>query len=275
MFRWYTEFRARDLTRSDLKPLRTGPNLWDRFPHDTGLAPLATALPAKTPAVDSAAISIDLRAVQALFHRSLVLEAEPNNAPEQATDLSFPAPERDQVLYVIGGSDEIDYYNNTETGTTPDDWYRIEYRGTEPKFLSANLQIVEPVVSARIRVYKEGLPSEEELSEREVPNSYDFANFNPIPYVHPPAVVVPGPVPVYTYEEGRALNERAHQQESIVPDVCHAKAGARPDLLPPGSKRTSRTTKCRCASSIRLPMRTPSTLCGKASTITWPRSTPG
>ncbi len=196
-----------------LETVTDRPQPLGQIPHDTGLAPLATALPAKTPAVNSAAISIDLRAVQALSHRSLVLEAEPNNAPEQATDLSFPASDRDQVLYVIGGSDEIEYYNNTETGTTPDDWYRIEYGGTEPKFLSANLQIVEPVVSARIRFYKEGLPSEEELSEREVPNSYDFANFNPIPYVHPPAVVVPGPVPVYTYEEGRALNERAHQQD--------------------------------------------------------------
>ena len=46
-----------------------------------------------------------------------------------------------------------------------------------------------------------------------MPNPYDFANRNPVPYIHPPAVVIPGPLPVYTYEEGRAINERAHQQD--------------------------------------------------------------
>ena len=183
------------------------------IPHDTGLAPLATPLPGKTPAVSGVAVSVDLSAIRSLASGSLILEAEPNNAPEQATDLSFQDHAGEQVLHVIAGGDEIEYYHNTETGTTPDDWYRIEYRGAGAKYLSANLQIVEPVVSARIRFYKEGSPSEEELQEREVPNSYDFANFNPIPYVHPPAVVIPGPVPVYTYEEGRALNERAHQQD--------------------------------------------------------------
>ena len=183
------------------------------IPHDTGLAPLATPLPGQTPTVSGVAVAVDLNAVESLVSGSLVLEAEPNNAPEQATDLSFPDHAGEQVLHVIAGADEIEYYHNTETGTTPDDWYRIEYRGAGPKYISANLQIVEPVVSARIRFYKEGSPSEEELRERDVPNSYDFANFNPIPYVHPPAVVVPGPVPVYTYEEGRALNERAHQQD--------------------------------------------------------------
>ena len=181
--------------------------------HDTGLAPLSTPLPSRTLPVDKAQIAVSLRPVKSLSIHDLVLEAEPNNAPEQAVDLAFPENGGDQVLRVVGGADDIEYYNNTKLGSLPDDWYRIEFKGTEPKFLSANLQIVEPVVSARIRFYKEGEPSPEELTEREIPNSYDFSNFNPVPYVHPPATVIPGPVPVYTYEEGRAINERAHQQD--------------------------------------------------------------
>ena len=183
------------------------------IPHDTGLAPLATPLPARTPAVNGLGITVEVHAIGELAAADIVLEAEPNNAPEQAIELPFQATDEDQVLRVFGGSDDIEYYNNTASGETPDDWYRIEYKGSKSKFLSANLQLVEPVVSPRIRFYKEGHPSEEELSERDVPNSRDFSNFNPIPYVHPPATVIPGPVPVYTYEEGRDINERAHQQD--------------------------------------------------------------
>ena len=183
------------------------------IPHDTGLAPLATPLPTVTPAVEGVAVAIEIRPITSLSAGSLVLEAEPNNAPEQATVLQLGEADETGTLYVVGGADDVEYYNNTHTGGTPDDWYRIEYQGTAPRYLSANLQIVEPVVSARIRFYKQGRPSAEELRERDVPNSRDFSNFNPIPYVHPPATVIDGPVPVYTYEQGRAINERAHQQD--------------------------------------------------------------
>ncbi len=196
-----------------LRTVENRPQPVGEVPHDTGLAPLATPLPTITPAVESVGIRVEVSPLESLASGSLVLEAEPNNAPEQAVPLEFSDAGGEGVLYVVGGSDDIEYYNNTRTGQAPDDWYRIEYAGSVPRFLSANLQLVEPVVSSRIRFYKEGEPSEEELRERKLPNSYDFANFNPVPYVHPPATVVPGPVPVYTYEEGRALNERAHQQD--------------------------------------------------------------
>ena len=196
-----------------LRTVEDEPQLMGAIPHDTGLAPLATPLPTRTPGVSGVDIVISLRPIDSLTRPGLVLEAEPNNAPEQATDLEFPRTEGEQVLYVIGGSDDIEYYNNTKLGSLPDDWYRLEYTGSRPMFVSANLQIVEPVVSSRIRFYKEGTPTAEELTERALPNSYDFSNFNPVPYVHPPATVIPGPVPVYTYEDGRAINERAHQQD--------------------------------------------------------------
>ena len=196
-----------------LKAVEDRPQPLGEIPHDTGLAPLATPLPTRTPAVSGVRMAVSMRPIDSLAADGLVLEAEPNNAPEQAIELSFPDADGAQVIHVVGGADDIEYYNNTRLGSLPDDWYRIRFEGSEPKYVSANLQIVEPVVSARIRFYKQGAPSEEELRERKLPNSYDFANFNPVPYVHPPATVIPGPVPVYTYEEGRALNERAHQQD--------------------------------------------------------------
>ena len=183
------------------------------MPHDTGLAPLATPLPTRTPSVSGVSMTVQMRPVAELTRDNIVLEAEPNNAPEVAVELPFEDGDANQLVRVFGAADDIEYYNNTRTGQTPDDWYRIRYRASTPKFISANLQIVEPVVSARIRFYKQGRPAPEELEEREVPNPYDFANNNPVPYVHPPATVIDGPVPVYTYEDGRAMNERAHQQD--------------------------------------------------------------
>ena len=121
----------------------------------------ATPLPTSTPAVNGLGITVELHPIDELAAADIVLEAEPNNAPEQAVELPFHAGDEDQVLRVFGGTDDIEYYNNTASGETPADWYRIEYKGSKSKFLSANLQLVEPVVSPRIRFYKEGRPSEE------------------------------------------------------------------------------------------------------------------
>ena len=186
----------------------------DEIPHDTGLAPLATPLPKVTPTVSGIAMTVELRPIDELHQGDILLEAEPNNTPEQAVDLPFAATNDDQVLRVFGGADELEYYNNTASGESPDDWYRIEYKGTKPKIFTANLQLVEPVVSARLRVYQPGTPSPEDLKPRELPDRRDFGNANPIPYVHPPAEVIPGPMPVYSYYEGRDLNERIHQQDT-------------------------------------------------------------
>ena len=81
------------------------------------------------------------------------------------------------------------------------------------KLLMANLQLAEPVVSARIRVYKPGVPTAEELMPREAAKREDFGNNSIVPYIHPDTEVIPGPQPVYTYYDGRDLNERIHQQD--------------------------------------------------------------
>ncbi|HUG81412.1 MAG TPA: hypothetical protein VML01_07100 [Bryobacterales bacterium] len=200
--------------RLTLTAITDRPQAADEIPRDTGLAPLATPLPTMTPTVSGVAMTVEIRPIDELHQGDTLLETEPNNTPEQAIDLPFAATSDDQVLRVFGGADDLEYYNNTASGKSPDDWYRIEYKGKKPKIFTANLQLVEPVVSARLRVYQPGTPSPEDLAPRELPDRRDFGNANPVPYVHPPAEVIPGPTPVYSYYEGRDINERIHQQDT-------------------------------------------------------------
>ncbi len=93
------------------------------LPHDTGLAPMSTPLPTLTPAVSGVPLTIDVRHVGALGSGPVVLEAEPNNAPEQATPLPLDQADDSGTVYVVGGSDDLEYYNNTRTGHNLDDWY--------------------------------------------------------------------------------------------------------------------------------------------------------
>ena len=193
--------------------------LSDRLPprpayhRDTGLAPLTAMPPPVTPAIEAAQIRVEVDPVESTHGHGIFLEAEPNNAPEQAGVLPFESGNHDQVLRVIGGADDLEYFDNAMSGQSPDDWYRIDYRGDRTKMLTANLQMVDPVVSARIRVYKPGTPTAEELKPREAAQRDDFGNSNVVPYIHPDTEVIPGPVQVSTYYEGRDLNERIHQQD--------------------------------------------------------------
>ncbi len=197
-----------------LKTVTDRAQLLGEIPHDTGLAPLATPLPERTPEIRNLNVRVEVRPLPELTRGDIVLEAEPNSTPEQAVALPFAANDEDQVLRVIGGADELEYYNNAAAGKSPDDWYRVEYRGGKAKILTANLQMAEPVVSARIRVYKPGQPTSEELSPRELLKSEDLGQQNPVPYVHPPAEIIPGPTQIYTYYQGRDINEREHQQDT-------------------------------------------------------------
>ncbi len=188
---------------------------WPAAPYhrDQGLARLAATAPKRTPGIDDIAITVDVAHVSQTVSRDLVLETEPNNAPEEAVLLPFEAGNADQVLRVIGGADDLEYFDNAASGSSPDDWYRFVYRGDRVKLLTANLQLVEPVVSARIRVYKPGTPTAEELEHREAAKREDFGNNEAVPYIHPDTEVIPGPEQVYTYYDGRDVNERIHQQD--------------------------------------------------------------
>ena len=199
-------YRLQLETVTDRKPPASG------YHRDTGLAPLASARPGRTPAVERAAIDVTVEPLAATAADGIVLETEPNDAPEQALDLPF-AGDSDQVIRIVGGADELEYFDNAASGRSPDDWYRFVHNGSRAKLMTANLQLVDPVVSARIRVYQPGVPTPEELKPREAAKREDFGNNNAVPYIHPPTEAIPGPVPVYSYYEGRDVNERIHQQD--------------------------------------------------------------
>ncbi|MDE0627330.1 MAG: hypothetical protein OXH99_13095 [Bryobacterales bacterium] len=197
----------------DLETVVSREPMKPQYHRDTGLAPLATAASARTPSADGADLWVDVGPVPSTAGADIVLEAEPNNAPEHAVILPFEAGNADQVLRVVGGADELEYFDNAASGSSPDDWYRLEFRGDRVKLLTANLQLPDPVVSARIRVYKPGVPTPEELKPREAAKREDFGNNNAVPYIHPDTEVIPGAQPVYTYYDGRDVNERLHQQD--------------------------------------------------------------
>ena len=188
------------------------PKLSD-YHRDTGLARLASAPPATTQPVSQAEIWVEVQDLPETQGGDIVVETEPNNAPEQAINLPFAPGTDNQVLRVVGGADELEYFDNPDSGQSPDDWYRIVYQGERVKLLTANLQLPDPVVSARIRVYQPGVPTAEELKPRQAAQRSDFGNNAIIPYIHPDTEAIPGPEPVYTYYDGRDLNERIHQQD--------------------------------------------------------------
>src|SRR5690606_6064241 len=116
--------------------------------RDTGLAPLATPPASAAPPAAGAALRVSLRPVDALRAGDILLEAEPNDAPEQAQALEFRAGSEADVVRVIGGADDLEYFNHAESGAAPDDWYLVENPTDSPKLFTATLQMVEPVVSA-------------------------------------------------------------------------------------------------------------------------------
>ena len=184
-----------------------------KYHRDSGLAPLAAAALVTTTAVNSAEVRVEVEPVQATQARDILVETEPNNTPEQAIKIPFGPGDDDQTLRIVGGADDLEYFDNALSGRSPDDWYRFEYRGSRTKLLTANLQLADPVVSARIRVYQPGVPTAEELKPREAAKRADFGNNNAVPYIHPDTEAIPGSLPVYTYYDGRDVNERLHQQD--------------------------------------------------------------
>lgn len=120
---------------------------------------------------------------------SLIIECEPNNSADQAQTVPLRQTTDDYSVQVVGGADDIEYFDNGTVGTgLGDDWLRLTFEGPEPRLLTACLTIPDQMVAARIRCY--ALPA-------------DQAN------------VEPGkPLDVGTeYEEGKNPNERVHQQQ--------------------------------------------------------------
>ncbi|MBX3277647.1 MAG: HEAT repeat domain-containing protein [Acidobacteria bacterium] len=152
--------------------------------RETGSAPQAAAFPHYTPwprgksvPLAVAVSPLDLGASAAA---GMYIEQEPNDSPASAQEIELPRTfDRDGVgvVRILGGADDIEYFDNGRVGESGDDWFRFVYDGAEPRLLTCNLVIPDHTLAAQLRFY----------------------------------ALDGGATPV-EYTEGRNENERTHQQ---------------------------------------------------------------
>lgn len=86
--------------------------------------------------------------------RGMTLELEPNNTIAEAQPIVIGAKGGDENQHIVGGADDIEYFDNGEvTKGKGDDYFRLEFKGSAPKLFTASLLLPDPFVVARLRVY--------------------------------------------------------------------------------------------------------------------------
>jgi len=85
--------------------------------------------------------------------RGMVLEAEPNDSIAEAQPIEIGASGNDENMHITGGADDVEYFDNGDVGTSGLDWFRIEYKGKEPRLFTANLGLPDPFVVAQLLFY--------------------------------------------------------------------------------------------------------------------------
>jgi len=170
--------------------------------REKGDAPKLAALPAQTPwpAGTVAPLSVTVRPVavgdQAEQDRlRTYVECKPNATPEQAQTINLDMTDDTRPYEVTGSADDIEFFDNGRVGQSGDNWYRVEYKGTEPRLMTAQLSMPNQMVAARVRCY--GLDPKAPL----------FGMGHAAWKMGDPLL------PVVEYEEGFEENERVHQQD--------------------------------------------------------------
>ncbi|WP_252852445.1 HEAT repeat domain-containing protein [Aeoliella straminimaris] len=177
--------------------------------RESGTAPQSTPVPrvVEWPEGKTAEVKIEVRSLDLgskhdpIQPGGVVVEAEPNDTPEQAQPLNLSS-DSSLTFNVMGTSDDIEYFDNGEVGGSGDDWFRIAYPGAKPQLMMASLSIPDQQVVAQIRVYRLAASSEESPAADQL-------------------------IPIEVYEKGKNPNERVHQQ-----DETHRTAIGR--ILEPG-----------------------------------------
>ncbi|MEX2263523.1 MAG: hypothetical protein WD696_16315 [Bryobacteraceae bacterium] len=155
----------------------------DEEPHfnterwrETGIVAGVKAFPSHTPWPTDAkpALNVSIQTVNfGTSTRGMMVEAEPNNSLEQAQPVRLAPGDGDQTLHITAGADDIEYFDNGRYGESGDDWFRVEFGGSEPRLLTANLWLTDPFVAARLRFYtpdgkeyKEGMNANERVHQQ-------------------------------------------------------------------------------------------------------------
>lgn len=163
--------------------------------REDGHAPQFRPVPSRVewPTGCTADVNVSFRTIDTSGqHESgFYIEAEPNDTPEQAQRLHKLDDTDGQTICIIGSGDDAEYFDNGHYGRSGDDWFRIEFDGPAPRLLTACLSIPDQQVAARLRVYQ--IPRDRLKETDGEPILGDL-------------------LPLSEYEEGKNLNEKAHQQ---------------------------------------------------------------
>ncbi|MBI1896643.1 MAG: HEAT repeat domain-containing protein [Acidobacteria bacterium] len=105
--------------------------------------------------------------------RNLHVEMEPNDSIAEAQPIALGASGQDETIHVTGGADDIEYFDNGKIGTSGLDWFRIEYKGKEPRLFTANLTVPDPLVVSQVvfytqdgKEYREGANANERVHQQ-------------------------------------------------------------------------------------------------------------
>jgi HEAT repeat protein/squalene-hopene cyclase-like protein len=168
--------------------------------RETGTVPQAVNFPRHTPWPKGKSVPLSL-VVNPLdltdsARSGMYVEMEPNDTPEQGQEIQLPEGDGIQAVHISGGADDIEYFDNGKVGKSGDDWFRIVYRGKEPKLLTCNLTIPDHTLAAQLRFYAldggtASSPRSDDRSDAGLPREL---------------------LPLVEYTEGRNENERVHQQ---------------------------------------------------------------
>ncbi|MBI2689268.1 MAG: hypothetical protein HYX27_23435 [Acidobacteria bacterium] len=124
--------------------------------RETGTVEKITPFPKNTPW--PAGKSVKLRTwikpvIPGKSIRGMIIEAEPNDSIAEAQPVEIGASGNDETLHITGGADDAEYFDNGDIGISGLDWYRIEYKGKEPRLFTANLGLPDPLVVAQLLFY--------------------------------------------------------------------------------------------------------------------------
>ena len=169
--------------------------------REEGSAPQSTPVPRVVAWPDDASIDVSLLVntidISSASDDRLVIEAEPNDTPEQSQLIRLADTRDEHTLNVVGTSDDIEYFDNGRVGSSGDDWFRIEYTGQKARLLTACLSIPDQQVAAQIRAYH--IPPDDVQTGRARSMTGQL-------------------LPLEVYEDGKNPNERSHGQPETDPN---------------------------------------------------------
>lgn len=186
--------------------------------REKGTAPEMFPIPTRVVWPKEAAVAIaaavdpfDLGSEASVQKTRTLIEAEPNDTPEQAQPLTLAAGEREEDIRtyeVTGTSDDVDFFDNPLVGQSGDDWFRVQLKADGPRLVTAQLSLPGQFLAARVRCYALGDGAEPNVPLGSLlPVTEYFGKPNPSRQIFTEGKRVANA------PEGPDPNERAHQQE--------------------------------------------------------------